>query len=118
MRNNIIHAEESIRTGGNVYLNPKEQEADKILLKLKENAVQNGILNPNSYPPSMHFFHGKHLIDKDQIFKIIQKAPKGGVLHIHNSAGVSSEWVIKNLTYRDDFKICTTKEGIKVFETM
>lgn len=117
MRNNIIAAEESIRTGGNVYLNPKEKEADKVLLKLKERSIQNGILEPSSYPPSMHFFRAKPLIDKDPIFKIIQKAPKGGVLHVHNTAGVSSEWVIKNLTYRDDLKMCSTKDGLKVFET-
>lgn len=117
VRNNIIEAEESIRTGGNIYLSPKEQEADDILLRLKEKAIQNGILNSSTYAPSMHFFHAKPLIDKDPIFEIIQRVPKGAVLHLHNSAGVSSEWVIKNLTYRDDIKLCRSGD-IKVFETM
>lgn len=118
MRNNIIAAEESIRTGGNIYLNPKEQEADDILLMMKEKAIQKGIIDSSAYAPSMHFFHAKPLIEKDPLFDIIQKVPKGGVLHLHNSAGVSSEWVIKNLTYRDDMKLCTAKDGFKVFETM
>jgi adenosine deaminase CECR1 len=118
VRQNIINAEESIRTGGNIYLNPKEHEADEILLRMKEKAVKQGILDSGSYAPSMHFFHAKPLIDKDPLFEVIQRVPKGAVLHLHNSAGVSSEWVIKNLTYRDDVKLCTTKDGIKVIETM
>jgi adenosine deaminase CECR1 len=118
VRNNIIEAEESIRTGGNIYLNPKEQEADDILIKMKQKAIQRGIVDSRNFAPSMHFFHAKPLIDKDPIFDIIQKVPKGGVLHLHNSAGVSSEWVIKNMTYRDDMKLCQTSDGIKVFETM
>jgi adenosine deaminase CECR1 len=99
-------------------LNPKEKEADEILLRLKEKAVKRGILDSGNYAPSMHFFHAKPLIDKDPLFDIIQKVPKGAVLHLHNSAGVSSEWVIKNLTYRDDMKLCSTKDGIKVLETV
>lgn len=118
MRNNIITAEESIRTGGNIYLNPREKEADGILLQMKEKAIEKGITDAGSYAPAMHFFHAKPLIDKDPIFDIIQRIPKGAVLHLHNSAGVSSEWVIKNLTYRSDMKLCTNKDGAKMFETM
>lgn len=116
VRSNIIAAEESIRTGGNIYLNPKEQAANEILLKLKVKAIQKGISDPSTYAPSMHFFHAKPLIDVDPIFEIIKKVPKGGVLHLHNSAGVSSEWVVKNLTYRDDMTMCTTKDGVKILE--
>jgi adenosine deaminase CECR1 len=118
VRNNIITAEESIRTGGNIYLNPREKEADAILLQMKEKAIEKGIVDAGNYAPSMHFFHAKPLIDKDPIFDIIQRVPKGAVLHLHNSAGVSSDWVIKNLTYRNDIKLCTNKDGAKIFETM
>ena len=101
-----------------MYLNPKEQEANRILLNMKEKAIQKGISDSGSYAPAMHFFHAKPLIDKDPIYEIIQRVPKGAVLHLHNSAGVSSEWVIKNLTYRNDMKLCLTKDGFKAFETM
>jgi adenosine deaminase CECR1 len=118
VRNNIIEAEESIRTGGNIYLSPKEQEADEILLGMKQKAIRRGIEDASSYAPSMHFFQAKPLIDKDPIYEIMRRVPKGGLLHLHNSAGVSSEWVIKNLTYRNDVKLCSTRDGLKVFETM
>lgn len=117
MRNNIIQAEQLMRTGGNIYLTPKEQMADKVLLKLKEKSIQRGITNPEDFAPSMHFFNAKPLIDKDPIFDIIKKLPKGGILHLHNTAGVSSEWIIKNLTYRSDIKICNGTDG-PMFQTM
>lgn len=107
-----------MRTGGNIYLNPREHEADDILLRMKEKSIQKGIKNSLNYAPSLHFFRAKPLIDKDPIYEVMRKLPKGGVLHLHNSAGVSSEWVIKNLTYRDDLKLCTTSDGIKIFETV
>ncbi|CAH1735729.1 unnamed protein product [Chironomus riparius] len=114
-RNNIIKAEESIRTGGNIYLSPRELEADKFLLNMKQKAIHKGIQDSASYAPSMHFFHAKPLIEQDPIFKIIQKLPKGGLLHLHSTAGVSSEWVIKNLTYRNDVLICNHKDGFHMF---
>lgn len=110
--------EESIRTGANIVLSQKEKKADEILLRMKQNSIQQGIKDSSSYAPSMHFFHAKPLIDQDPLFKVIQKLPKGAVLHLHNSASVSSEWLIKNLTYRDDMKLCTTSNGVKIFETM
>lgn len=85
---------------------------------MKEKAIQRGILDAANYAPSLHFFHAKPLIDKDPIFDIMKKIPKGGVLHLHNSAGASSEWVIKNLTYRNDVKICNSSDGLITFQTM
>lgn len=117
MRRNIIKAEQSMRTGGNIYLNPKEEMADKILLKLKEKSIQRGIADSALFAPAMHFFHAKKLIDKDPIFEIIKKLPKGGILHLHNTAGVSSEWIIKNMTYRNDIKLCNGTDNL-LFQTM
>lgn len=111
-------AEESMRTGGNIYLTPKEREADGILLRMKQKVINKGITDSSTYAPSMHFFHAKPLIEADPLFDVMQKVPKGAVLHLHNAAAVSSDWVIKNLTYRDDMKLCNTKDGIKVFETV
>lgn len=118
VRKNIIEAEESIRTGGNIYLSPRESQANDILLRMKEKAIDNAILNLTNYAPSKHFFHAKSLIDRDPIFDVMKRLPKGGLLHVHASASVSSLWVIKNLTYRDDMKLCQTNEGIKIFEAM
>lgn len=90
VRQNIINAEESIRTGGNIYLNPKEAEADEILLRMKEKAVKKGILDSRNYAPSMHFFHAKPLIDEDPLFDVIKKVPKGAVIFVCKASQFSS----------------------------
>jgi adenosine deaminase CECR1 len=95
-----------------------EHEADKIILAMKEKAIKRGIEDPRNFAPSLHFFHAKPLIEKDPIFEIIKRVPKGGVLHLHNSAGVSSEWVIKNLTYRNEVKLCNSTDGNQIFTTV
>lgn len=98
-------------------MTPKEKAADEILMGMKRKAIKRGIEEPISYAPSLHFFHAKPLIENDPIFQVLKRLPKGGNLHIHNSASVSSEWVIKNLTYRDDVSICTTKDGLRILTT-
>ncbi|XP_058449297.1 LOW QUALITY PROTEIN: adenosine deaminase 2-like [Malaya genurostris] len=105
-RQAIIDAENKYATGGHSFLTAKESQANKILLSLKNQSISDGIINPDSYAPGMHFFHAKHLIDSSDIFKIIKAIPKGSVLHLHNVAAVSSEWIIKNLTYRPEAKLC------------
>lgn len=107
-----------MRLGGRIKLSATEQIADSILLAMKNNSIQQGIINSATYAPSMHFFKVKSLIEADPIFNIIKQMPKGGVLHVHNSASVSSQWVIKNLTYRDDVKLCEAANGQKIFVTM
>lgn len=116
-RNKIIESESNFRTGGLIYLTPKEKLADQILMGMKNKAIKRGIEEPLSYAPSLHFFHAKPLIEKDPIFHVLKRLPKGGNLHIHNSASVSSEWVIKNLTYRDDVSVCSSKKGLRIFVT-
>lgn len=78
---------------------------------MKSKAIMRGVEDPKSFIPSLHFFQAKPLIDDDPIFHILKRLPKGGNLHLHNSASVSSDWVVRNLTYRDDVGICKGKSS-------
>ncbi|XP_062540188.1 adenosine deaminase 2-like [Armigeres subalbatus] len=102
----ILETEKKLSTGGNAFFTAKELKADEVLMKLKNKTIADGVSNSNSYAPSMHFFRAKPIIDNSSIFRIIKALPKGSVLHLHNNAAVSSEWIIKNLTYRPEAKLC------------
>lgn len=75
-RQSFLDAEKRMKIGGNLTLSVKEETANKILMgyKISEiNASRNGV----PFPPSMHFFKGKPLIQKSKVFKILSKMPKG-----------------------------------------
>ena len=36
--------------------------------------------------------------------------PKGGVMHVHEFAITSYEWVIQNITYRDNLYLCIEQD--------
>lgn len=45
-------------------------------------------------------------IEKSEVFKILRDLPKGAVLHTHDSAMVSFDYKLNNLTYRDNLYVC------------
>lgn len=94
------------RTGGSTYLTEKESQANEILTRIKKSILLEGITNSTGFAPAMHFFEAKPLIESSGIFRLLKAMPKGSVLHLHNTASVSSRWVIKNLTYRPEAKLC------------
>ncbi|XP_073337108.1 adenosine deaminase 2-A [Pagrus major] len=100
----LLMREETFRqTGGGVALTAAEQKLDAYLHGLKEKEMAAA-----QFPPAMHFFKAKPLIEKSPIFKLLQKMPKGGALHMHSSSLVSVDWLVKNVTYRPHCYICFT----------
>ncbi|KAL9692873.1 hypothetical protein quinque_012158 [Culex quinquefasciatus] len=105
-RESILDAEKKHRTGGNAYLTEREAQANDIVTRLRSKILLEGITNSTGFAPAMHFFQAKPLIESSPIFRMLKAMPKGSVLHLHNTAAVSSKWVIKNLTYRSEAKLC------------
>ncbi len=71
-RDLLMRQEAFRQTGGLVALTAAEQKLDAYLHGLKEkemSAVQ--------FPPAIHFFKAKPLIQRSLIFKLLQKMPKG-----------------------------------------
>nr|XP_019545562.2 adenosine deaminase 2-like [Aedes albopictus] len=111
-RHTILAAEKQLSTGGHSFLTAKELKADEVLMTLKNKTISEGVTNPSSFAPAMHYFQAKPLIDQSSIFKIVRAMPKGSVLHLHNTAAVTAEWIIKNLTYRPEAKMCESEGNI------
>ena len=48
----------------------------------------------------------KQDIESSRVFQTIRRLPKGGILHVHDFGMTSVEWVIQNVTYRDNLYMC------------
>lgn len=73
-RDLLMRQEASRQTGGRVALTEPEQKLDAYLHRLKEQEM-----SATQFPPALHFFKAKPLIQKSSIFKLLQKMPKGDV---------------------------------------
>lgn len=73
-RDLLMREEWSRQTGGGVALTAAEQKLDAYLRRLKEQEM-----SAAQFPPAVHFFKAKPLIQKSSVFKLLQKMPKGDV---------------------------------------
>jgi adenosine deaminase CECR1 len=58
-------------------------------------------------------------IEKSEVFKILRHLPKGGILHAHDTAIVSLDYKLYNLTYRENLYVCDANDTLrlKFFDT-
>nr|XP_033808633.1 adenosine deaminase 2 isoform X2 [Geotrypetes seraphini] len=96
-REELISKEEFLQTGGNVVLTGREKKVNEMLVNIKEkeriDAMKNG-----QFPPSMHFFKAKNLIEQSIIFNVLKKMPKDPA-PIAPLPPNCSEWILL-ATYR------------------
>ncbi|EDW14736.1 adenosine deaminase 2 [Drosophila mojavensis] len=115
LRERIMKAEQMASLGGNLWLTADEEKANSILMIAKRAEIAEGIKYPEKYAPAMHFFQGKQYVRQSDVFRIIQKMPKGAFLHGHNTAMVSSKWIISNLTNTNNLYTCRDINGVLIF---
>ncbi|XP_067655061.1 adenosine deaminase AGSA-like [Haliotis asinina] len=105
-RQSVIKAEQSRRFGSTYVLNEGERKLSQILVEAKQKEYSSARVNGTIFPPSVSFFQTKKVIEKSKVFQIIQRMPKGGALHTHDSSITSLDWLIKNVTYRANCYMC------------
>lgn len=98
-----------------VVLNDRESLANEIIMKLKKKAIQQGLDDPSTFTPSRHIFNVMDQMESTPLFQIIQKMPKGGVLHAHDTALCGSDYIV-NITYREHLWQCTDNRTDDIVE--
>ncbi|ALC46795.1 Adgf-C [Drosophila busckii] len=110
-RQAVLSAEEQLMTGGRIELRSDEAKVDDLFMQYKLGELAQGYRNADQNAAAMHFFKAKPLIDRSTVFKFLQQMPKGAVLHVHNTAAVSSRWVVQTLSYMTGLLRCTNAQG-------
>eukprot|EP00164_Ancoracysta_twista_P001211 GFYU01001587.1.p1 GENE.GFYU01001587.1~~GFYU01001587.1.p1 ORF type:complete len:525 (-),score=193.47 GFYU01001587.1:1796-3370(-) len=98
-RQALIEQNDSYRLDADLQLSPDEIQAEKILMELRENDRKSYF---GHFPGAHNFFHVIDEIEKSPILPLLQRMPKGGILHGHLEAMLDMEWVLKE-TYNTDY---------------
>ncbi|XP_055535540.1 adenosine deaminase 2-like [Wyeomyia smithii] len=99
-RAEFIAQEENRALGADIVLNEDERKVNEYLMKLKKAELDIGFNTPSQFLPSRHFFQVVDKIKASPLFQLIQKLPKGGILHAHDTAIGSMETIVK-ATHKD-----------------
>jgi len=75
-RNRLLMREKMMQVGGQLVLQEEEERANGRLQALKEAEMQEA-KRTGIFPPSLHFFQAKGLMEKSAVFNILKKMPKG-----------------------------------------
>lgn len=112
-REDLLNYEKNTSYAADVKLNDNEQLANKIIMDAKE--IDYNIKNPYKYYPSRHIFEVLDEIKQSKLFQIIQKMPKGGILHAHDFSVCSTDYIV-SLTYTENLWQRTTNNSTKLKE--
>lgn len=97
-RKDLLNYEVEASFGADIKLTENEELANKIIMQAKEDEFRTGFLRPFLFNPARHIFEVLDVIKQSKLFQIIQKMPKGGILHAHDMALCSANYVV-SLTY-------------------
>lgn len=104
-RQHVVDDECQSNFESDVTLTKHEQLANKVIMAAKKAELDEGLANPHAFKPARHFFEVMNEIRESKLFKIIQHMPKGGILHAHDTALVSTDFIV-TLTYREHLWQC------------
>lgn len=110
-RNNLLKEELDMMLGSDIVLSDSEEQANKIIMKLKTNEIDYAFNNPHHFNFSKHFFEYKDEVKDTELYKVIKDMPKGAVLHAHDTGILGPDYVLA-LTYKDNLFVCFEEDNI------
>ncbi|CAG9565330.1 unnamed protein product [Danaus chrysippus] len=111
-RKSILQKELNMMLGNDIVLSDNEEKANNIIMDLKRREIDYAFDNPQYFNFSKHFFEYKEEVKRSKLFKMIQRMPKGAVLHVHDTGILSPDYVL-SLTYLDDLYVCFYENNVK-----
>lgn len=100
-RTQLVEREHSRRLSATLVLRPEEEAASRRLAALRK-AEQERV---GTYFPPAHSFlldETKRLIEESPVLAVMKRLPKGGILHVHGSAGGDLHWLVSQAIARPD----------------
>lgn len=109
-RTALVEENKSLRFDRNIILNAQEEQLNEKLILLRKAMLAN-YKEASFFPPSEPFFKSKEHIEKTTLFKLFRNMPKGGIQHLHSSAGIDFRWLINRARQEPNCYIYWTASG-------
>jgi len=90
----LLKADSLLYFDNAIILNKKEQTLNQKLVALQQSMISDYKAN-HFFPPARNFYNSKAHIEQTPLFKLLQKMPKGGILHLHSGAMGDARWMAK-----------------------
>lgn len=94
----FIQEEFNVSFGNDIKLNENETKANHIIMHEKMIEYDFGMQNAEQFNPNHYIADVLDTIDKSNLYQIIRKMPKGGLLHAHAAQMGTIDFII-SLTY-------------------
>ncbi|MEQ9438120.1 MAG: hypothetical protein RIG62_03700 [Cyclobacteriaceae bacterium] len=92
-RQQYVSQDSLLSFDADIVLSEKEQRANRKLLSLQQQML-NHYKDTNFFPPARYFYQSKEHIEQTDLYHLLRKMPKGGLLHLHPSASGDLHWVV------------------------
>ncbi|XP_046813395.1 adenosine deaminase 2-like [Vespa crabro] len=112
IRAEILTAEQNSMLGGQLDLKYDEYIANDFLMAKKRAEFENAFKNLSLFLPGRNFIEARTEIKNSEVYKIIRAMPKGAVLHAHDTALVSADWIFWNITFRPNLYVCESSKNL------
>ncbi|KAL2725889.1 adenosine deaminase 2-like [Vespula maculifrons] len=111
-RAQILTSEQKSMLGGQLDFKHDERIANDFLMTKKRAEFENAFKNSSLFLPGRNFLEARTDIKNSEVYKIIRTMPKGAVLHAHDTALVSADWIFWNVTFRPNLYVCESSKGL------
>ncbi|GAM25170.1 hypothetical protein SAMD00019534_083450, partial [Acytostelium subglobosum LB1] len=92
----LVDSENAIKDGAFIHLTAAEQSANEIFTTILQTEE---LQLSNNDPSSLNFFGAKSIIETTEIFGILDKMPKGSILHAHQDSSATYDYLIDTASY-------------------
>ena len=100
-RADLQQADQQLAAYAQMTLSPDEQELNARLKALQQSMIK-VYRDSHFFPPARNFYQSKSHIEHTQLYSLLRKMPKGGLLHLHPPAAGQADWIIeKALSMKD-----------------
>ena len=95
-RSELVELDQAASFGNDIELDSSENLLNTKLIELRSKMIGE-YQDQHFFPPARYFFQSKSHIESTKLFRILQKMPKGGILHLHGAAAGKAEWVVNRV---------------------